>query len=172
MAYLYRHIRHDKNEPFYIGIGSDSKTTLSIHEKSNKNNGRTEGAHSRAEVCTPAIDAINGGSPQITLIDEIGLFDIFAGMMAEGRPTLYFYNDKTGEMEMRRQFFAWGTGGEMDKGGAAFESEFKAALEAWKERKFNHAVIPLFFDAWAREGMTQKILNSEKDFYYSNTFVG
>lgn len=24
MAYVYRHIRHDKNEPFYIGIGSDS----------------------------------------------------------------------------------------------------------------------------------------------------
>jgi hypothetical protein len=24
MAYLYRHIRHDKNEPFYIGIGSDN----------------------------------------------------------------------------------------------------------------------------------------------------
>jgi len=23
MAYLYRHIRLDKNEPFYIGIGSD-----------------------------------------------------------------------------------------------------------------------------------------------------
>lgn len=25
MAYLYRHIRLDKNEPFYVGIGSDSK---------------------------------------------------------------------------------------------------------------------------------------------------
>lgn len=25
MAYLYRHIRKDKNEPFYIGIGSDEK---------------------------------------------------------------------------------------------------------------------------------------------------
>jgi hypothetical protein len=24
MAYVYRHIRLDKNEPFYIGIGSDS----------------------------------------------------------------------------------------------------------------------------------------------------
>lgn len=24
MAYVYRHIRHDKNQPFYIGIGSDS----------------------------------------------------------------------------------------------------------------------------------------------------
>ena len=25
MAYVYRHIRLDKNEPFYIGIGSDTK---------------------------------------------------------------------------------------------------------------------------------------------------
>jgi hypothetical protein len=25
MAYLYRHIRLDKNEPFYIGIGSDKQ---------------------------------------------------------------------------------------------------------------------------------------------------
>ena len=25
MAYLYRHVRIDKNEPFYIGIGSDDK---------------------------------------------------------------------------------------------------------------------------------------------------
>lgn len=25
MAYVYRHIRHDKNEPFYIGIGIDQK---------------------------------------------------------------------------------------------------------------------------------------------------
>ena len=25
MAYLYRHIRLDKNEPFYIGIGSDDE---------------------------------------------------------------------------------------------------------------------------------------------------
>lgn len=24
MAYVYRHIRHDKNEPFYIGIGTDN----------------------------------------------------------------------------------------------------------------------------------------------------
>ena len=25
MAYLYRHIRLDKNEPFYVGIGSDTE---------------------------------------------------------------------------------------------------------------------------------------------------
>src|SRR5690606_36123715 len=35
MAYLYRHIRLDKNEPFYIGIGSDSnyKRAYSVHNR-------------------------------------------------------------------------------------------------------------------------------------------
>jgi hypothetical protein len=31
MVYLYRHIRLDKNEPFYIGIGSDKQ-----YKRSNK----------------------------------------------------------------------------------------------------------------------------------------
>jgi hypothetical protein len=37
MAYLYRHIRHDKNEPFYIGIGSDSNYKRS-KQKNARNN--------------------------------------------------------------------------------------------------------------------------------------
>jgi hypothetical protein len=36
MAYLYRHIRLDKNEPFYIGIGSDEKFKRA-NEKSRRN---------------------------------------------------------------------------------------------------------------------------------------
>lgn len=48
MAYVYRHIRHDKNQPFYIGIGSDnnykrayqkSKTKRSKHWHSIAKNG-------------------------------------------------------------------------------------------------------------------------------------
>lgn len=35
MAYVYRHIRHDKNEPFYIGIGSDIN-----YKRSKQKNGR------------------------------------------------------------------------------------------------------------------------------------
>ncbi len=35
MAYLYRHIRLDKNEPFYIGIGSDSNYNRA-HDKSQR----------------------------------------------------------------------------------------------------------------------------------------
>ena len=36
MAYLYRHIRLDKNEPFYIGIGSDDKYKRAF-SKNNRN---------------------------------------------------------------------------------------------------------------------------------------
>ena len=34
MAYVYRHIRLDKNEPFYIGIGSDNN-----YKRANQTNG-------------------------------------------------------------------------------------------------------------------------------------
>jgi len=37
MAYVYRHIRLDKNEPFYIGIGSDI-TYKRANEKARRNN--------------------------------------------------------------------------------------------------------------------------------------
>ena len=37
MAYLYRHIRLDKNEPFYIGIGSDAE-----YKRANSINPRTK----------------------------------------------------------------------------------------------------------------------------------
>lgn len=33
MAYVYRHIRLDKNQPFYIGIGSDEKYNRAFNDK-------------------------------------------------------------------------------------------------------------------------------------------
>jgi hypothetical protein len=38
MAYLYRHIRLDKNQPFYIGIGSDSSFTRANDFKDKRRN--------------------------------------------------------------------------------------------------------------------------------------
>lgn len=38
MAYVYRHIRLDKNEPFYIGIGSDSNYYRAYQIKSDRRN--------------------------------------------------------------------------------------------------------------------------------------
>jgi hypothetical protein len=42
MAYVYRHIRLDKNEPFYIGIGSDDKGK---YERAKSKNGRNNHWH-------------------------------------------------------------------------------------------------------------------------------
>lgn len=143
-----------------------SGTVLSLEERSRKS-ATVGGASSRIEVVTPQVDAINGGSPQVTFVDEIGLFEgsMFSDMITEGRPTLFFFNTATGKMQMRRQLFAWGTGGEMKKGGAAFEIEFKAALKQWKERNFKHGIIPLFFDFWARNGMTEEMYQAEEKSY-------
>jgi len=152
-------------EWFRENVYNDSHNMLSLMDKSKK--GSTEGTNSRIEVVTPKIDAINGGSPNLTLIDEVGLIDIFTQMMNEGRPTLFFFNPETKKMEMRRQLIAWGTGGQMDKAGAVFEAQFKAAMQAWKDRKFEYGIVPLFFDCFAREGMTEKIYNQEKKVYYS-----
>lgn len=38
MAYLYRHIRLDKNEPFYIGIGSDCNYNRAYEIRGNRRN--------------------------------------------------------------------------------------------------------------------------------------
>jgi hypothetical protein len=39
MAYVYRHIRLDKNEPFYIGIGKDDYSSFKrAYHTGNKRN--------------------------------------------------------------------------------------------------------------------------------------
>ena len=50
MAYIYRHIRLDKNEPFYIGIGSDSNYERSNSHKHRNNHWRNIVAQTPYEV--------------------------------------------------------------------------------------------------------------------------
>ena len=135
---------------------------MSFDKKGDKK-GRDDGGASRFQVDSPQVDSINGGSPSAVFVDEIGLFDIFGEMMREGRPALFKYNPETGKMEMQQQFIAWGTGGEMDKGGSVFESEFKMCLSQWNEKNYEYGIIPLFFNAYARRGVDDKhILNERK----------
>lgn len=131
--------------------------------------GRENGSGSRFQVDTPKVDAINGGSPSLVMIDEIGLFEIFAQMMREGRPALLKVDAKTGKLFMQQQFVAWGTGGEMDKGGSVFESEFKKCLKEWREGNYEYGIIPVFFNAYARPGVDHKFLDKEVRFYSKNS---
>jgi hypothetical protein len=136
-------------------------------DKRGSRKGRSEGGGSRFQVDSPKVDAINGGSPSAVFVDEIGLFEIFGEMMREGRPALFKYNPDTGKMTMQQQFMAWGTGGEMDKGGSVFEAEFKMALQQWNEKNYSYGIIPLFMNAFARRGVTRQHIEKEKSAYLS-----
>lgn len=144
-----------------------TESTMAFDKKGSRK-GREDGAGSRFQVVPPAVDAINGGSPSLVMVDEIGLFDIFGQMMREGRPALLKYNPTTGKLWMQQQFLAWGTGGEMDKGGAVFESEFKACLKEWRAGNYEYGIIPLFFNAYARPGVNKEFLEKEIRAYVSN----
>jgi hypothetical protein len=134
-------------------------------DKKGDRKGREEGGGARFQVDSPAVDAINGGSPSKVFVDEIGLFEIFGEMMREGRPALFKYNPDTGKMTMQQQFIAWGTGGEMDKGGSVFESEFKMCLRQWREKNYEYGVIPIFMNAYARRGVNDAHIQKERKAY-------
>ena len=134
-------------------------------DKKGERKGRDEGGGSRFQVDSPAIDSINGGSPSAVFVDEIGLFEIFGEMMREGRPALFKFNPETGKMTMQQQFIAWGTGGEMDKGGSVFEAEFKMCLQQWREKNYQYGIIPIFFNAYARRGVTDSHIQNERKAY-------
>jgi hypothetical protein len=155
--------------PEYIArdVKNWTQNTMAFDRKGNRK-GRDDGAGSKFQVVPPAVDAINGGSPSLVMVDEIGLFAIFGQMMREGRPALLKYNPKTGKLFMQQQFLAWGTGGEMDKGGAVFEQEFKACMKEWRSGNYEYGIIPLFFNAYARPGVTKEYLDKEIRAYVMN----
>ncbi len=77
-------------------------------------------------------------------------------MIKEARPTMFMSNDDTNKLEFKRQIIIWRTGGEMDKGGKAYEIEFRNALAHWEKGNFEHGIIPLFFDWTTRPGITKE----------------
>lgn len=151
------HLRHK--------VYNYSEDEISLKEVKEK--GRADGMGSRLKVATPSIDAINGGSPHVIAIDEAGLFNEFGQIMREGRPTLFKLDPKTGKQVLTRQLVVWTTGGQVGLGTTAFESEFYAALKDFNEGTFNYGMIPLFLNAYAREGVTEEFLKAEKDRYYA-----
>jgi len=127
--------------------------------------GTKGGVNSKLQVVAPSASAINGGSPPLVMIDEAGYIGILTRMIKEARPTMFMMNEDTGKLEMKRQLIVWGTGGEMDKGGKAYENEFYSAKKQWDEGNFENGVVPLFFDWTTRPGITKEFYDSEKRVY-------
>lgn len=147
-------------------ISSDSSSQFEFKYKGD-GKGRAKGSDSMFKVEAPAPDCINGGSPNLVLLDEIGLNDMFGEIVAQGRPTLFAYDAETGKQKMQRQLVGWGSGGDMMAGGAAFESEFRPLLKAFQERDYSEKIIPVFLNAFARKGFNKKMYEDEKKVYYA-----
>lgn len=129
--------------------------------------GEKEGANSRMQVSAPTETAISGGSPSEIFIDEAGNIRILSRILENGMPTLFRKDASTGKIRMLRRFIAWGTGGEMAKGGQALYTEFMSVYKKWNERDFRPCIVPIFFDWTTRPGIDQSFYDTMKNIFYS-----
>lgn len=142
---------------------NDRDNLLYIGSKEQK--GKKRGVNSKIQVVAPTPAAINGGAPPLVLIDEGGYIPILGRMIKEARPTMFMQDPKTDKITMKRQIWIWGTGGEMDKNGKAFEEEYATTIKKWQNREFDYGIIPIFFDWTCRPGATLEHYNKEKKAY-------
>lgn len=152
------------NFPYYIKptISNNNKLELIFKYKAGKQDGSN--SESKFEVCSPAEDVINAGTPASVLLDEVGLNDNIQEIIRNGRPTIFFYNPMTGRLEMRRQVFGWGTA---DASSPSFELIYKSAKEEWLKKNYRYGLIPIFLNSFAKPGFTMEHYNEEKKFYYN-----
>lgn len=145
-------------------VFNDRDNILTLKKKSEKK-GTKKGLHSKLQVVAPSVAAINGGSPNIVFVDEAGYIPILGKMVREGRPTMFMQDPETKKLIMKRQLCVWGTGGEMDKGGKAYEEEYMDLILKWRERNFETGIIPLFFNWTSRPGINKEHFDREKKAY-------
>lgn len=142
-------------------VTGESLTSFKLGSKPEK--GKFEAPNSIIDVVVPTRTAINGGSPPLILIDEIGNIPIIIEMIAEALPTMYVDKNSDGNLELRRQCVLWGTGVSEDKGSAAYEQLFKWHLKLWQEGKGN-IFVPLFF-SWHTRCNTKVYLERKSEYY-------
>jgi hypothetical protein len=121
-------------------VSNDRDNFIRLSKKEGK--GSRSGVNSKLQVVAPSVSAINGGAPPLVLIDEAGYISILGKMIKEARPTMFKMNNETGRLEMVRQIVIWGTGGEMDRGGKAYETEYHNTLKAWNNGDFQNGIVP------------------------------
>ena len=141
---------------------SDSAENFWLGQKVTK--GEIKGQNSRIAVVPPTVTAINGGSPQLVFIDEIGSINILTEMIAEGLPTMFMDKYGDGNLEMKRQLVAWGTGVGSAKGKGAYQREWYRILGLWEEKNKQLGFVPIFLSWHTR--CNAKHYKEQKAIYY------
>lgn len=140
----------------------DNLSMLELKGKSNYPN-------TKVETSAPTPTAINQDSPNVVLIDEIDQIKFLDDMIKEARPTMFAYNNITGELKQTRQIIAWGTGTAKKEYSAsmkAFEKLWIRTITLWQKGNYRGAMfVPLFFSWHPR--CTTKFYLEERDVYYT-----
>lgn len=137
-----------------------------------KNSSKTDaaGGSSKVSVVAPKITAINGGAPDVVLIDEAAFLDIFEEMVKEARPTVWRMVD--GVLKQMRQVWAWSTGGRSESGNGSFEREHRDLFVKWRNGNHKMGVVPIFLDWTCRPGVTEKWYLDELKAYMPDDTTG
>lgn len=151
-------------------VENDSGKLFRVSFNRSENKGSRKAMASKIGIVAPKLSAINGGAPDIVLVDEAPFLDIFHGMVAEGKPTLFV--TVNGKLVLRRQLFAWGTGGRSAKGGGSFEREHRGGFNKWQNRDFSDGIVPIFLDWTCRPNITTQHYLNEKLSYMAGSIDG
>lgn len=150
-------------------VCSDSESVLHLGKKIKK--GEFGFPNSRIEQCAPSSTAINGGSPQMSLIDEIGEVPDLIDTLTEIRPTLFIDKNQDGNLQLVRQILAWGTGTSSRSGKMAFERFWTQTIALWEAGQYQSSIfVPVFIDWRCR--CSQKHFDAEKKAYEMGTASG
>jgi hypothetical protein len=141
-------------------VNNDKDNMFRVVFDSSKKKGSRKSRSSKTSIVAPKLSAINGGAPDMVLVDEAPFLDIYEGMVTEGRPTLF---TKIGDkLRLKRQLWAWGTGGRSAKGGGSFEKAHRALFKRWEMGEFGDGFVPIFLDWTCRPGITEEFYKSER----------
>ena len=81
MSVVYRHIRLDKNEPFYIGIGKTEKRAYSKHSRNRYWNHITKNTEYKVQILFDDLSWDMAVEKEIELIQTYGRKDLGLGTL-------------------------------------------------------------------------------------------
>ena len=143
----------------------DSDALKKFHTGYKREKGIYTYPNSRVEEVAPTITAVNGGSPNVVLIDEADSVSGLIEMIDEAKPTMYASREG-GELELVRQCICWSTGVSTKKGKGEFEQLWIKTITEWNKRNFRGAMfVPIFFSWHVR--CNRRVYEEIKESYYT-----
>lgn len=154
--------------PYWMKHKVLSDTQSVLHLGTSGEKGAVGFPNSRIQQVAPSSTAINGGAPQMSLLDEIGELPDLIDTLFEIRPTLYMDSNLDGELKLVRMIIAWGTGVTNSAGKQGFERLWMSTIALWEAGQYRAALFVPVFMSWHCRA-TRSFYDEEKIAYLAGT---